>query len=50
MGEMQVREATTVQQLRDENQQLQQRYQHLESEIQSKDIHSLSKKMSKFSH
>ena len=47
IGEMQVREATTVQQLqelRDENQQLQweyqqqqQRYQHLESEIQSRD-------------
>ena len=40
MREMQVREAATVQQLqelRHENQQLQQRYQHLESEIQSKD-------------
>ena len=40
MREIQVRETTTVQQLqelRDENQQLQQRYHQLESEIQSKD-------------
>ena len=41
MGEMQVREAATVQQLcelSEENQQQHQRSQHLESEIQSKDI------------